>query len=77
MQIDPLYVCFVAIFLLYLNNLGSVITNDARCAGEIECRTVMAKEALNKKVLFTNKLQLTCNEEASESTHVEQSFVWF
>jgi hypothetical protein len=52
-----------------------VVTNDARCTREIESRTVMAKAAFNKKILFTNELKLTFNEEAREVTHVEQSFV--
>jgi len=38
------------------NYLGSVITNDARCACEIKSRFAMAKAAFNKKkVLFTSK----------------------
>jgi len=53
-----------------------MIKNDARCSREIESRTVMAKAAFSKKILFTNKLKLRCNEEAGEVTHVEQSFVW-
>jgi hypothetical protein len=43
----------------YLNYLGSMITNDARCTREIKSRIVMAKEAFNiKKTLFTSKLGL-------------------
>jgi hypothetical protein len=42
----------------YVNCLGSVITNDARCTREIKYRIVMAKAAFNKKTLFTNKLDL-------------------
>jgi hypothetical protein len=52
-----------------------MITNDARCTRENEFRTVMAKAAFSKKILFTNKLKLRCNEEASEETHMEQNFV--
>jgi hypothetical protein len=33
----------------YFNYLGSMITNDARCTGEIKSRIVMAKAAFNKK----------------------------
>jgi len=37
--------------------LGSVITNDTRCACEIKYRFAMAKAAFNKNnVLFTSKL---------------------
>jgi hypothetical protein len=43
----------------YLNYLGSVITNDARCTRETKYRIVMAKAAFNKmKNLFTSKLDL-------------------
>jgi hypothetical protein len=40
----------------YLNYLGSMITNDARCTRDVKSRTVMAKAALNTKTtLFTSK----------------------
>jgi hypothetical protein len=40
----------------YFNCLGSMITNDARCAGEIESMIAMAKAAFNrKKTFFTGK----------------------
>jgi hypothetical protein len=43
----------------YLNYLGSMITNDARCTREIKSRIAMAKAAFNKKKnLFTSKLDL-------------------
>jgi len=29
--------------------LGSILTNDGRCTGEIECRSATAKAAFNKK----------------------------
>jgi hypothetical protein len=39
--------------------LGSILTNDGRCTGEIKCRTAMAKAAFNKKrALFTRTLDL-------------------
>jgi hypothetical protein len=41
------------------NNLGSMITNDARCTREIKARIAMAKAAFNrKKTLFASKLDL-------------------
>ena len=44
----------------YFISLGSTITNNARCTGEIKSRIVMAKAAINKKRdLFTSKLDLT------------------
>ena len=37
--------------------LGSILTNDGRCTGEIKCRTAMAKAAFSKKrALFTGTL---------------------
>jgi hypothetical protein len=43
----------------YFNNLGSTITNDARCTHEIKSRIAMANVAFNiKKSLFTSKLDL-------------------
>jgi hypothetical protein len=43
----------------YFNCLGSMTTNDARCAREIKYRIVMAKTAFNrKKTLCTSKLDL-------------------
>jgi hypothetical protein len=41
------------------NYLGTMITNDARCAREIKASIAMAKAAaFNKKTLFTSKLDL-------------------
>jgi hypothetical protein len=43
----------------YFSYLGSMITNDARCTGEIKSSIAMAKAAFNKKkTLFTSKLDL-------------------
>jgi hypothetical protein len=42
----------------YLNYLGRMITNNARCKREIKSRIAMAKAAFNKKNLFTSKLDL-------------------
>jgi hypothetical protein len=40
----------------YFNYLGSIITNAARCTGDIKSRIAMAEASFNKKNLFTNKL---------------------
>ena len=41
----------------YFNYLGSMITNDARCTGEIKSSNTRAKVAFNKKKApFTSKL---------------------
>ena len=43
----------------YFNYLGSMVTNDTRCALEIKSRIAMAKAVFNrKKTLFTSKLDL-------------------
>jgi hypothetical protein len=43
----------------YFNDLGSMITNDARCTREIKSRIAMSNAAFNKKkTLFTSKLDL-------------------
>jgi hypothetical protein len=43
----------------YFNDLGSMITNDARCTREITSWIAMAKAALNKKkTVFSSKLDL-------------------
>jgi len=42
----------------YLNYMGGLITNDARCTHEIKSRIAMAKAAFNKKTLFTIKFDL-------------------
>jgi hypothetical protein len=43
----------------YLNYLGSMITNEARCTREIKSRIAMAKTAFNKKkTVSTSKLDL-------------------
>jgi len=39
--------------------LGSILTNDERCTGEIKSRIAVAKAAINKKrALFTSTLDL-------------------
>ena len=54
---------------VYLDNvecfkhLGSMLTDGARCTGEIKCRIAMAKAAFNKKKsLFTGTLDLNLRE---------------
>ena len=53
-----------------------MITNDAKCTHEIKSRIAMAKEAFNKKTLFTRKLDLKFKEEISKMVHFEPSFLW-
>jgi hypothetical protein len=59
----------------YLNYLGSLITNYARCTREIKFRIAMAKAAFNKKTLY-QQIGLKFKEESSEMLHLEHSFVW-
>jgi hypothetical protein len=42
----------------YLSYLGSLITDDARCTGEIKYRSITAKAAFNKQTLFTSKMDI-------------------
>jgi hypothetical protein len=57
------------------NYMGSMITNDARCAREIKARIAMAKAAFNKKTLH-QQIRLSAKEETNEVLHLEHSFVW-
>jgi hypothetical protein len=46
-----------------LENVGSAITNDARCRHEIKSRIAMVKTAFDRKnILFTSKLDLNLRE---------------
>ena len=57
--------------------LGSILTNDGRCACEIKCRIAMAKAAFNKKrTLFYWHFGLGIEEEASKVLRLEHSFIW-
>jgi hypothetical protein len=60
----------------YLNYLGSMITNDARCTREIKSRIAMTKAAFNKKKTFHQQIGLKLKEETSKVLHLEHSFVW-
>jgi urease gamma subunit len=61
----------------YFNYLGSMITNDARCARKIKSRIAMAEAAFNKeKAVCTSKLDLKLREKASKVLHLEHCFVW-
>jgi len=42
----------------FFKYLGSLITNDARCTGEIKSRIAMEKATFNKKIIFTSKLDI-------------------
>jgi len=42
----------------HFKHLGNMITNDARSTREIKSQAAMAKEAVNKKTLFTSKMDL-------------------
>ena len=56
--------------------LGSNLTNDGRCTGEIECRIVMAKAVFNKKrALFTSTLDLELKKKLVKC-YIWCSFIW-
>jgi hypothetical protein len=60
----------------YLNYLGSMITNDARCTREMKSRIATEKASFNKmKTLFTGKLDLNLRKETSKELHLEHSSV--
>jgi len=42
----------------YLNCLGSVITNDARCTREIKSKIATAKTKFKKKTVFASTFDL-------------------
>jgi len=47
----------------YLSYLGSTITDNARCTGEIKYRIITAKAAFNKQTLFTSKMDVDLRKE--------------
>jgi hypothetical protein len=60
----------------YLNNLGSMIRNDARRTREIKSRIVMATAAFHKKNSFHRSIGPAFKEETSKVLHLEYSNVW-
>ena len=58
----------------YLNCVGSMTTNDARCTCEIKSRIAMPNAALNRKKTFlTSRLHFNFKEEISEMLHLKHS----
>jgi hypothetical protein len=54
-----------------------MITNDARCTGEIKSRFAMAKAEFNKKkTLFTSKLDLNLRKKLLNFYIRRHSFEW-
>jgi hypothetical protein len=45
-------------YVEYLNYMGSMIKNDAKCARESKSRIAVAKGTFNKKTLLTSKLDV-------------------
>jgi hypothetical protein len=62
--------------LEYFNYLGSIITNYARCTGEIKSIIVMEKVALSMKENLYKQIGVKVKEETSELLHSEHSFLW-
>jgi hypothetical protein len=53
----------------YLNYLGCLTKNDARCTHEIKSRIAMAEAAFNKRTLFTIKFDLDLRKKLVNSEH--------
>jgi hypothetical protein len=60
----------------YLNCLGSMITNDARCTSEMKSRIVMAKAAFKKKKTFHQQIGLTFKEEAMKYFYGAETWIF-
>ena len=62
----------------YLNNLGSMITNDTRCTREIKTRTGRHDNSRiqPEEDCFHQQIGLKFKEETGEVLHLEQSTVW-
>jgi hypothetical protein len=58
----------------YFNCLGSMVTNNARCASTIQYR--IAKAAFKRKKTFHQQTGFKFKEETSEMPHLERSFEW-
>jgi hypothetical protein len=54
----------------YFDRLFCLITNSVRCTREIKSRIAMAKAALNKKTLFTSRLDLNLRRK------LVKSYIW-
>jgi hypothetical protein len=50
----------------YFKYFGSMTTNDAECTGKNKSRTVMVKEAFNKKTLLTSKMDFNLREKLAK-----------
>jgi hypothetical protein len=57
----------------YLNYLGSLITNYARCTRESKSRITMAKAACNKKIFVSSNLDLNLRRNIRQVLHLEHS----
>jgi hypothetical protein len=61
--------------IVKIYDLGSVITNDAKCTREIKSRIAIAKAAIHRKKTFHHQIKLEDKEETSEVLHLEQSIL--
>jgi hypothetical protein len=62
--------------LEYFNYLGSMITNYARCTGEIKSRIAMPSSIEQEEENFHQQTELKFKEETSKVLHLEHCFVW-
>jgi hypothetical protein len=54
--------------------LGTILTNDGRCARKIKLRISMAKAASKRRRLFYQHMGLEIEEETSKMLHLEHGF---
>jgi len=60
----------------YVNKIGSLVTNDARCTREIKFRIAKVKAAVNKKKTFHQQIGLKFKDATHKVLHLESNFLW-
>ena len=59
----------------YVNKIGSLVTNDARCTREIKFRIAKVKAAVNKKKTFHQQIGLKFKDATHKVLHLESNFL--
>ena len=60
----------------YFNCLGSIIANDAGCTRKIKSRIVIVKTAVNRKSIFTSKLDFDLRKKLAKCYVLQHGSVW-